>query len=103
MSPVHTDKVDGTAGAVASQEPEAGGEKRDEFGLVHLPGRHLKFTMVDGAITADVPVDRDVIGRINKHDSGPAAAHQGRIRLRLDRACRTERDACLNATDLPIG
>jgi hypothetical protein len=54
----------------AARFPSVVFQKLYELDFRHFAGGHLKLSMLDGPQTADMTVDSDVVGRIDKHHLG---------------------------------
>ena len=75
MAPVHADEVDGAVEADIRHIGEYRLQEVFEFGRAHLARRHLEFAMLDRAETADMTVDRNIVGRIGEYHPRLLAIH----------------------------
>src|SRR3569833_565548 len=66
---------------MGARREQEGGELR----LRHLAGRHGELAVLDGAVAADVVLDRDVVGWIGEDDVGLFVLEEERVGRRLQR------------------
>src|ERR1700687_905391 len=69
------------------RERKTRGEERDELEFAHLAGGHLKFSMANRPISADMAVDGNVVWRVNKNHISSLRAQQSRIRTFFNCVC----------------
>ena len=55
-----------------------------ELGLAHLTASHRELSRFDRPETSDMPIDRDVVGRIGKYDPGALFSHRFPAARRID-------------------
>src|SRR6185437_9032704 len=61
------------------------GQEMRELGLAHLTAGHRELPRFDRTQTADVPIDRDVVGRISKYDPRALFSHEFQAARRMTR------------------
>jgi hypothetical protein len=86
VSPIHTREVYGTGFAVPNKQPETVAQELNEFLSRHLACGHLKLSMVNRSVPADMAVNGHVIGWIDKYRICFTPAHQLHVGIFLKRA-----------------
>ena len=76
MPPIHADKSDGAITAASGGMPERDLQKVRKGFARHLSGPHRKFAMTDTAETANMAVDRNVVGRVGEDQIGRFTCEQ---------------------------
>jgi len=79
------DEVNRTIEANASGVDKCSPQKGSELGLGHLAGCHDKLSMLDGAESAHVAIDRNVVRGIGEHKSRLVRADQSRAVVGIPR------------------
>jgi hypothetical protein len=75
VAPIHADVMKTPLSAVISQVTEGACQESSELGLAHFACPHRELAMPDFSVSAEVPRNANVVGRIGEDNIGFAIAH----------------------------